>query len=289
MKKIILIALLSLFYIIQIKAQDTLKIFFDENWHEVAENSPTIHFIRNITYSPVDSLKNITEYNLNGTIIRKTHSYSDIKKLRKEYFKEDGWSLQYDSLGNLIDKSFYQNKKIQSKTTYYENGNIEDSIIWKYQNHDQHEYILSYHKNGVLERKEYNLNNKLIGGTCYDSLGVECQFVPYYEMPEFPGGTYALNRYLAGVRYPIIAQENGIQGRVYTSFEIDTDGKIINVKTARGVDPLLDKAALDQIQNMPAWKPGKKKGKLVKVSYTVPINFVLTGRSSRKKSSRKKK
>ncbi len=96
------------------------------------------------------------------------------------------------------------------------------------------------------------------------------------EMPEFPGGEEALRKFIAtSVKYPVIAQENGIQGRVYVSFVVNTKGKVIDVKIARGVDPNLDKEAIRVVNSMPAWKPGKQRGKSVKVSYTVPINFVL--------------
>ena len=95
-------------------------------------------------------------------------------------------------------------------------------------------------------------------------------------MPEFPGGEEALRKYIAqSVKYPVIAQENGIQGRVYVSFVVNTKGKVTDVKIARGVDPNLDKEAIRVVNAMPAWKPGKQRGKAVKVSYTVPINFVL--------------
>jgi protein TonB len=96
------------------------------------------------------------------------------------------------------------------------------------------------------------------------------------DMPEFPGGDAALNKYLGtSVEYPVIAQENGIQGRVYVKFVINTDGSVTDVQIARGVDPSLDKEALRVVKNMPKWKPGKQRGKAVRVSYTVPINFVL--------------
>ncbi len=96
------------------------------------------------------------------------------------------------------------------------------------------------------------------------------------EMPEFPGGDTELRKYIAqSVKYPVIAQENGIQGRVYVQFVVGTDGKVSQVKVARGVDPNLDKEAIRVVQSMPKWKPGKQRGKAVKVSYTVPINFVL--------------
>ncbi len=96
------------------------------------------------------------------------------------------------------------------------------------------------------------------------------------DMPEFPGGEGALHKYLATeVNYPVIAQENGIQGRVYVKFVINTDGSVTEVEIARGVDPSLDREALRVVRDMPKWKPGKQRGKAVRVSYTVPINFVL--------------
>lgn len=96
------------------------------------------------------------------------------------------------------------------------------------------------------------------------------------EMPEFPGGDAALRAYIAqSVKYPQIAQENGIQGKVYVNFVVGKDGSISNVKIARGVDPSLDKEAIRVVTALPKWKPGKQGGKPVRVSYTVPINFVL--------------
>lgn len=96
------------------------------------------------------------------------------------------------------------------------------------------------------------------------------------EMPEFPGGDAALRAFIAqSVKYPVVAQENGIQGKVYVNFVVGKDGSISNAKIARGVDPALDKEALRVVNSLPKWKPGKQGGKPVRVSYTVPINFVL--------------
>lgn len=96
------------------------------------------------------------------------------------------------------------------------------------------------------------------------------------DMPEFPGGELALRKYIANaIKYPVIAQENGIQGKVYVQFVVDKDGGISDARIARGVDPSLDKEALRVVNSLPKWKPGKQRGKPVRVSYTVPINFVL--------------
>ncbi|RXQ96513.1 energy transducer TonB [Ancylomarina salipaludis] len=101
-------------------------------------------------------------------------------------------------------------------------------------------------------------------------------FVIVEDMPEFPGGDLELQKWIArSIKYPVIAQENGITGRVYVGFVVNKLGAIENVKIMRGVDPSLDKEAVRVIKNMPKWKPGKQRGKAVKVSYTVPINFQL--------------
>lgn len=97
------------------------------------------------------------------------------------------------------------------------------------------------------------------------------------EMPEFPGGDGALREYIAAtVKYPEIAKKKGIRGKVYISFVVDVDGSVIDVNVARGVDPSLDKESLRVVNLLPKWKPGKQKGKPVKVQYTVPINFALS-------------
>jgi len=96
------------------------------------------------------------------------------------------------------------------------------------------------------------------------------------EMPEFPGGELALRNMISNsVKYPVIAQENGIQGKVYVSFVVDKTGSVINATIARGVDTALDKEAIRVINTLPKWKPGKQRGIAVSVSFTVPINFVL--------------
>ena len=105
----------------------------------------------------------------------------------------------------------------------------------------------------------------------------EVVFVVVETMPEFPGGQQALFKYLSeNVKYPVIAQENGIQGRVICQFVVNRDGSIVDVEVVRsGGDPSLDKEAIRVIKSMPKWKPGKQRGKAVRVKYTVPVNFKL--------------
>ena len=96
------------------------------------------------------------------------------------------------------------------------------------------------------------------------------------KMPEFPGGQDALNRYLVrNIKYPLLAQENGIQGRVVCQFVVNSDGSIVDISVVRGVEESLDKEAIRVIKSMPKWTPGRQGGKNVRVKYTLPIRFKL--------------
>lgn len=101
-------------------------------------------------------------------------------------------------------------------------------------------------------------------------------FVVVEQQPEFPGGMTALMKFLGdNIKYPVIAQENGIQGRVVCNFVVERDGSITDVQVVRGQDPSLDKEAIRVIQSMPKWKPGQQRGKPVRVRFTLPVVFRL--------------
>ncbi|MBP3553183.1 MAG: energy transducer TonB [Bacteroidaceae bacterium] len=95
-------------------------------------------------------------------------------------------------------------------------------------------------------------------------------------MPEFPGGTAELMKWLQkNIKYPSISQENGVQGRVIVQFVVNRDGSIVDPVVLRSVDPYLDKEALRVVSAMPKWKPGEQRGKTVRVKFTLPIQFRL--------------
>ena len=96
------------------------------------------------------------------------------------------------------------------------------------------------------------------------------------EMPSFPGGTSGFMAYLSqNVKYPALAEENGVQGKVEVSFVIETDGSITDVKITKSADSLLDAEAKRVIRSMPKWIPAKKNGYAVRVEYSTPITFRL--------------
>jgi protein TonB len=96
------------------------------------------------------------------------------------------------------------------------------------------------------------------------------------QMPQYKGGDQALMDYLnKSIKYPVIAEENGIQGRVVCTFVVERDGSITDVKVVRSVDPSLDKEAVRVLKAMPKWIPGKQNGSAVRVKFTLPVTFKL--------------
>ncbi|MBQ3630205.1 MAG: energy transducer TonB [Prevotella sp.] len=96
------------------------------------------------------------------------------------------------------------------------------------------------------------------------------------QMPSFPGGPSALMQYLSSnIKYPVVAEENGVQGRVVCTFVVERDGSITDVRVIKSVDPSLDKEAVRVVKGMPRWIPGKQNGSAVRVKYTVPVTFRL--------------
>ncbi len=101
-------------------------------------------------------------------------------------------------------------------------------------------------------------------------------FIVVEESPQFPGGIQKMYEYIQkNIRYPRMEKEAGIQGRVFVTFVVEKDGSITDVRVLKGVTEGLNKEAVRVIKSMPRWKPGKQRGRPVRVRVNLPINFIL--------------
>jgi len=123
------------------------------------------------------------------------------------------------------------------------------------------EELLTLNPEAIQELDEYDIEDILVVETA----------------PEFPGGSLGLMRYLQkNIKYPPLAKEYNIQGKVYVSYMVEKDGSVDSVKVVRGVDKNLDAEAIRVVKSLPKYKPGTQRGKAVRVMFTIPINFTLT-------------
>lgn len=130
----------------------------------------------------------------------------------------------------------------------------------------------------TVSEEEGKLYNVIWVAPVVETKAVEEEIIVDFAevMPDFPGGTSALMKYLGShIKYPTVSQEMGSQGKVIVQFVVDRDGAITNPSIVRGVDAYLDKEAIRVISTMPKWKPGMQNGKKVRVKYTVPVSFRL--------------
>jgi len=171
----------------------------------------------------------------------------------------------------------------QDQTTDIENAVLVDTIIEK---EKLAENDNSYN-NSIIE-PDTNLIAQVISngegengdGGAYDGDGTGAGggniFMIAEIMPQFPGGEFALRRYIAeNIKYPLIARTKKIEGKVYIKFCVTSIGTIDKVTVARGVDQVLDEEAIRVVQALPRWTPGEQRGRKVNVWYTVPIDFRL--------------
>lgn len=101
-------------------------------------------------------------------------------------------------------------------------------------------------------------------------------FTVVEQQPEFPGGEVALMKFIKdNLKYPAFAAENGIQGRVTLSFVVEKDGSVTDIQEMRSPSEDLTKEAKRVVSKMPKWKPGKQRGKPVRVKYVLPVTFRL--------------
>lgn len=171
---------------------------------------------------------------------------------------------------------------LMEETLYYKDGQVQEVVVKKYPKG----------KPACYDRKYYNPDGTLLCNEKQTKSGLSVVYfdkegnkikdpsktiAPYLENPMYPGGKEALLMFLSEtVKYPAIAKENGIQGRVVCQFVVAKDGAVEDVEVLRsGGDPSLDKEAVRVIKAMPKWKPGKCRGRLVRVKYTVPVTFRL--------------
>ncbi len=130
----------------------------------------------------------------------------------------------------------------------------------------------------VFDKIEKQDNIEIVPVTVDDEVEeVEDEIFQVVEQdPEYPGGVDALYKFIQqNLKYPQLAKENNITGRVFVTFVVEKDGSVSNVKAARDIGGGCGAEAVRVIKSMPKWTPGKQRGKAVRAAYTLPVNFVL--------------
>ena len=186
-------------------------------------------------------------------------------------------TLLVDSIAedSFVDETIEQTPNPKEKMVIKEDKKVKDEVKSK-----QKEQIQSTPQaptQSYNSSVQQNQNNVAFNpGAKPEPVKTETVYDVVEEMPSFPGGASGLMAYLSqNIQYPVVAEENGIQGRVVLTFVVERDGSITDVRVVKSVDPSLDAEAKRVIRSMPRWKPGKQNGSAVRVKYTTPVTFRL--------------
>ena len=175
----------------------------------------------------------------------------------------------YDNYGNVFEEELTDITYLEKKMP----PEVKPPVVYEIEIVDDDEEIIEEEiivdvETNIWESIEYIINEE------------DTEPVPFFIVEEKPGfrngGLEEFRRYVAqNIEYSVEALGLGLFGKVFVEFTVNKKGKVTNVKILRGIDPLLDNEVLRVIQSSPSWIPGKQRGKPVKVSYKMPVNFAL--------------
>jgi len=216
---------------------------------------------------------------------------------------DNALSKKYEAIMNLIDENELKEARIEILDLTHPSNNCRDhdntllqecldtySDYWRKKREELRGLIerKSNHISSVTDRAQQNIKgdpnadikiDKPEGNSNVKQVTEEDTnkiFTSVEQSPEFPGGNVAFGKYLSNnIRYPAIAKENNVQGKVFLNFIVERDGSLTDIKLIRGIGSGCDDEAIRVLKSSPHWKPGILNGREVRVYYTVPISFTL--------------
>ncbi|MDD4972160.1 MAG: TonB family protein [Paludibacter sp.] len=202
--------------------------------------------------SAVNEGKIVREYYLSGKLKSECHQVVETDEKTKK--KNDSWEGPF--------KMWYESGQLKRDIDYHK-GKIDGKLT-------------TYWENGKVKRHDLYQEDKSLEGKCYDENGSETTYYPYHIMPEFPGGEKVLMLMISrNLKYPIEAQEAGVQGKVVVHFVVDKAGEMKNITVIKSLFPALDLEAQRVVSILPPWTPGKIDGEIATEEFILPIKFNL--------------
>jgi TonB family protein len=291
--KRILLANITLICAINIYSQlITDTIFYDNNWQQSdPENASYYRIVSSDTSGKIQYL--VKDYYMSEHL-QMTGTYKSISPDYKtgtfKYWYENGQcQLVCSYVNNKLDGEYfeyYDNGRPKNKKNY-KNGLLDGTEkswssqgllakVVEYKDGVKHGRFLTYYDNGQLIRKDIYRNNKFVKGNCYTREGKDTSYFNYFIMPKFKGGLEGFKRFiLDGIKYPEIARQNREEGQVYLKFTVDKEGNVIKAKIIKADKEYFNEEVMRVLKLSPKWIPGRKDGKLINVTITIPISFKI--------------
>lgn len=248
-------------------ASDTT--FFDKNWKRCFRDTSSFY---RLVRKEGDAYK-VTDYYASGKLqMTGTFSSPDTPQIRIGQF------IYYYESGTKSSEAEYSNGKLNGvQKTYYDTTGIPFRYT-EYQNGLSNGTYRKYYPDGKKWREEEYEDGKMVKGSLFNAEGKKMKFYPEQVIALFKGGELAMAEYIKKTLiYPEYARENGIEGRVFVKFYVDSNGIVKDVTVYKSDNRVLDDAATNVIKRMPHWTPGKIENKKSGTFFILPVRFRLQG------------
>ncbi len=253
------------------KAKITFKLFQNNptTWTFLKYNSKNVIELKETYFDSLLTIKH-------GQYVVYRSGKPSLKGLYFNNLKHGNY-ISYDEFGKVEGITNYNLDTLKTDVIYWQNGDKRE--VKTYGAKNQVAERLVYYENGNLAIKQvYAADNKVIEGSYLDIEGKPVKIVEIEAPPIYPGGVEKFYEYIArSLRYPTDAMQSKIQGSVLISYVISETGEVVDVKVDRGVSASLDREAVRVMLASPKWTPAKLFGKNVRVKFTIPIKFSITG------------
>jgi TonB family protein len=292
MKRVILFSGIVIFMLLSGFSQtagDT--IYFDQSWNQTSKEEASYFRLVSIDTSRI--LFMVRDYYLNGQLQMEgafrsinpdlkigkfTYWYKDGSQHISCHFKDgklDGRYEEWYENGSLkTEKNFTDGKLDGMETMWTDKGVLTKSV--QYKNGARHGPFITYYSNGQPIRKDIYKNDKIIRGKCFTQQGKDTAYFEYFIMPGFKGGISGFKRFiLEKLNYPDTAKQNDEEGSVHIRFTVGRDGYIKGIKLIKADKEYFNEEVIQAVASSPKWIPGKRDGKFVDVTITIPVRFRL--------------
>lgn len=268
-------------------------MYFNRSWKQTTRDSA--YYYRQVFAGMGKKVQFIVkDYYLSGKL-QMEGAYKSIHPDMKEghfvYYYENGRKMtEADYAGNEVEGIYREwfpsgNPKLYSEIregdldgpyrTWGENGVKQLDIGYRQGALDGK--FISYYENGAPVRKDAYSKGELVKKQCFTKAEKDTTWFPYLQMPQFPGGEEKLNEYIDHqLVYPGEAKEKETEGIVMVEFSIDKDGNISKVNITKGDREYFNREAIRLVKSFPRWSPGRKDGRLVDVTLSLPIHFRIS-------------
>ena len=292
MKKILLFPGIAIFIFLcgySQTAGDT--IYFDQNWNQTSKKEASYFRIVSIDTSRILFL--VRNFYLTGQLQMKgayrsinpdvrmgefSFWYQNGSKHISCHFKDglpDGHYEEWYENGTLkAEKNFIDGRLDGTLKAWSDQGVLTKSI--QYKNGAKHGHFITYYSNGQPIRRDVYKNDKIVRGKCFTPQGKDTAYFEYFIMPKFKGGLAGFKKFfLEKLNYPEDAKLNDEEGSVHIRFTVGMDGYIKGIKLIKEDKDYFNEEVIQAVASSPKWNPGKRDGKFVDVTITIPIRFRL--------------